>query len=186
MSSIPSQITQQPFEHPRLLRCDVVNRFHEPSVRFVELETFRLWEHMMRHRHGIEVRHLHLCLWLGEATFMRNAGPFRHAGTIEEVSRVTVSIFDERHSYFFDVKRYALAEEAGDIQDTLLARIPKEIRDRGDYELDLTPGLCVERNIEQPALELILGLSGFDESDEAGDKHDLDIKALVEGDGPQP
>lgn len=182
MSSAQATMNQQqPFEHPRLLRCDTVNRFHEAGVRFVELEHFRLWEHMMRSRHGIEVRHLQLCLWLGEATFMRNAGPFRHAGQVEEVSRITVSIYDERHSYFFDVKRYALAEEAGFVQETLQARISEEIRERGDYEVDLTPGLCVERNIEQPSLELVLGLSGFDENDQDARSHGLDIRKLVEG-----
>lgn len=158
----------RPSEHPRLLRCDTVNRFHEPGVRFVELEHFRLWEYMMRTKHGLEVRHLHLCLWLGEATFMRNAGPFSHAGRVEEVSRVTVSIFDARHSYYLDIKRYALAEEADKVEEILLSRIPEEIRKRGDYEMDLTPGLCVGRDIEKPALELVLGLSGFDERDRQG------------------
>lgn len=170
-------------EHPRLLRCDTVNRFHEPGVRFVELENYRLWEYMMRNRHGIEVRHLKLCLWLGEATFMRNAGPFSHAGDIEEVSRVQVSIFDEQHSYFFDVKRYVLAEEADKVQEIMLSRIPAEIRKRGDYEMELTPGLCVERNIERPALELVLGLSGYDERDrgnERSNQADYDFGSLLE------
>lgn len=150
--------------HPRLLRCDTVNAAGEAAVRFVELEYYRLWEYMMRQEHGIEVRHLRLCLWLGETTFMRNAGPYSHGGEVEDVNRITLSIFDRQHSYFLHVKRYVLAEESQLMEGVLLSHVPDDIQASGDMEIEVTAGICVGHDIAEPSLELVLGLSGFDES----------------------
>src|SRR5690606_20011941 len=96
--------------HPRLIRSSVHRM--DDTVRYVELDHFRLWEYMMQHRHGFTVDSHALCLWLGEETFMRNAGPFSHAGELVDVDRILITVFDPNHHYLFDIQRYVPTEDA--------------------------------------------------------------------------
>lgn len=155
-------------QHPRLLRCEIINGTGQAGVRYVELGQFKLWEHMMRTRHSIEVRKMRLCLWIGEATYMRNAGPFNHAGQIEQVDQITASVFDPQHHYLFEVQRYVPVEETEMVSDILLSHVPAHIVKQDGFTLDVVNGYCVEREIDASSLDLVLGISGYGERDIAG------------------
>lgn len=143
--------------HPRLIRCTVHGA--DDSVRYVELVQFRLWEYMMQHRHGLTVDGRALCLWLGEETFLRNAGPFSHAGELVDVDRILITVFDPDHHYLFDIQRYVPTEDAQAVSEILLSHLPANLTRRKDYDLDITHGYCVERALNPEALHLVLGLA---------------------------
>lgn len=143
--------------HPRLIRCTVHGA--SDTVRYVELTQFRLWEYMMQHRHNLAVSGHALCLWLGEETFLRNAGPFSHAGELVDVNRILITVFDPDHHYLFDIQRYVPTEDSTAISNILLSHLPANLTRRKDYDLDITHGYCVERALMPEALHLVLGLA---------------------------
>lgn len=144
--------------HPRLIRCTVHG--DQDTVRYVDLAQFRLWEYMMQHRHNLAVSGHALCLWLGEETFMRNAGPFSHAGDLVDVDRIRITVFDPDHHYLFDIQRYVPTEDSDTVSDILLSHLPANLTRQQDYDLDITHGYCVERRLDPKALDLVLGLAG--------------------------
>ena len=148
-----------PGGHPRLLRCRVANPGGEESVRFVELEQFRLWEYMMRTRHGIEVHALQLGLWIPPAEFHDHAQAFAHGGAIEKVTRITLSLFNPRHGYTLDIDRFVPSKHCGTVKRILLSHLTGQGLDSQYVDLVERHGMCVCRPVEEPAVELILGLS---------------------------
>lgn len=148
--------------HPRLLRCEVLNDAGEASIRYVELEQYRLWEHMMRTRHGIEVSRLQLGLWLSSSRFQANPEPFLHSGQVEDVACIMISWFNPRHHYTLDIVRYVPTEQCDSVKEILLSHVSDSKRQSEYFDLDVRHGVCVSRVIEDPGVELILGLSDME------------------------
>jgi len=151
-------------QHALLLRCDIVGAAEESGVRFVEAEVFHLWRYMMEHRHRIRVHHLRLCLWLEHADYVKNAELYSHGGEVEDINRLPVYLANSRQSHIFDVRRYVPAGQTELVRSILFSHIPDEIRERADFSFDVTPGVCVEQHIEIPGMDLVLGLSGFEDT----------------------
>lgn len=148
--------------HPRLLACEVLGTAGGPSLRYVELELFRLWEYMMRTRHGLEVRVTGLGLWVGPSEFDANPDGFAHMGESDEVTRFAISRFNPRHNYTFDIVRYVPTAEFGSVREILLSHVSgTELRSE-DVELSERHGVYVGKPVAQPEIELILGLSEID------------------------
>lgn len=147
---------------PRLLRCEVVNRSGDGSIRYVELEQFQLWQFMMRTRHGIEVRALQLGLWFDSLEYFQHAASFVHGGSAEEVTRITVSVFNPLHHYILDIDRYAPSQDSATVKEILVSHLADADFDRENLDLVERPGVCVTRTLVDPAVELILGLSTLD------------------------
>lgn len=145
--------------HPRLVRCEVENPAGEVSARFVELEQFQLWQYMMRTRHGIEVRARGLGLWFDSLEYFRHAASFGHGGAVEEVTRITLSAFNPLHHYVLDIDRFVPRRDRATVREILLSHLRGSDLAREHLELDERHGVCVLRALEDPALELILGLS---------------------------
>lgn len=148
--------------HPRLMRCDVVNAANEESIRCVKLEQFRLWEYMIRTRHGIQVRRVRLGLWFGSQEYREHAETFSHGGVVEDVTRITLSLFESRHHYMLDIDRFVPAEDCETVKKILLSHLADSKADRECLELIERPGVCVSREIENPAVELLVGLSAME------------------------
>lgn len=148
--------------HPRLVRCDVVNAAGQAGLRYVELEQFRLWEYMMRTRHGIEVRGLRVGLWLTSSAFRANAGPLLHGGLVEEVTRIAISRRNPRHHYTLEIVRYVPTDKHESVRQILLSHVADSEADSGYFDLSERHGVCVSRLIEDPEIELILGLSDME------------------------
>jgi hypothetical protein len=82
---------RSPFhESQKLVRCEVVNRYQESSVRFIEIGSFKLWEYLMTSKHSLKVGdpRLCLCLWVDDSEYQANANVFDRAGDIEKVDRI--------------------------------------------------------------------------------------------------
>lgn len=148
--------------HPRLLRCVVVNKTNDTSLRYVELEQFRLWQYMMSNRHGISVQQVHLGLWMPESEFETNPELFLHGGQVEEVSRITISWFNPSHNYTLHIMRYVPVEQCKTVKEILLSHITTSKQEKRAIELSEHQGVCVNRSIEEPEVELILGLSDME------------------------
>lgn len=155
---------RSPGGHPRLLRCEVANSANEQSLRYVELEQFRLWEYMMRNRHDFSVQKLQLGLWMAISEFEANPGPFQHGGQVEEVSCITISWFNSSHNYTLDIMRYVPTEQCETVRQILLSHIAASKRGGRSIDLSEQHGVCISRRIEDPEVELILGLSDMEVS----------------------
>lgn len=145
--------------HPRLLGCEVLKTTGGSSIRYVELEQFGLWEYMMRTRHGLEVRVTQLGLWVGPSEFHANPDAFLHMGSADDVTRITIHRFNPRHNYTFEIVRYTPTSEFESVKRILLSHISSAEARSEYFELTESHGTYVSKAIEQPELELILGLS---------------------------
>lgn len=148
--------------HPRLLRCDVVNTAGGTGVRYVELEQFRLWEYMMRTRHKLEVRGIRVGLWLTSPEFRANAGTLLHGGSAEEVTQIRISAFNTRHLYTLETVRYVPTEQFESVKEILLSHVADSDAERQNFDVSEHHGVCVSRVIEDPEIELVLGLSDME------------------------
>lgn len=145
---------------PRLIRCDVLNAFNAASVRFVELESFKLWEYLMQHKHGMKVTSAALCLWIDEQDFARNESLYARAGDIEEVDQVSIRIFDPRYHYAFNINRYALRPDTEQVREILLSHVPTELIQSDACEVSVMPGCCIETMKTRDLNDFVLGLAG--------------------------
>lgn len=151
--------TERHMDSRKLIRCTVVNRDGVASVRFVELEYFRLWEYMMSHKHGLKVRDISLSLWVTAEDFTRRNGIYLSAGEVENVNRFVVSVFDEANGYSHTVSRYAVARETEAMRSALLSHVPNDLQNSDRFELSVHPGFCIEREKTPDLNRFVLGLS---------------------------
>lgn len=148
--------------HARLLGCEVLNPAGESSVRYVDLEQYRLWEYMMRTRHGIEVRVAQLGLWVGPSEYHANPDRFMHMDAADEVTRITIGRFNPRHNYTFETVRYVPTAEFESVKQIFLSHLSRAEEQSEHFELTEWHGIYVSRTVEQPEMELILGLSDIE------------------------
>lgn len=146
--------------HRKLIRCNVLNPFNVPSVRFVDLESFKLWEYMMQHKHGIKVVSASLCLWVNESTYFANEALYSRAGDVEQVNQIVVTIFDDVHHYMYRVYRYALAVDSERVKDIILSHTARELTDSDRLEVTVDPGYCIEKQKTKDMNQFVLGLTG--------------------------
>ncbi|HET7650164.1 MAG TPA: hypothetical protein VFL15_05640 [Gammaproteobacteria bacterium] len=144
--------------HPRLLRCRMREAAEHGSVRYVELEQFTLWEHFMRARHRIQIQELELCLWLEKSEYTNSAAVFEHAGRIDPVHRIEVTVYDAGYHYSVTVRRYADANDAPFVADLLLKHAQQ---DSGPDECSvrIVEGRCVRVGKVSDRRALLLGLT---------------------------
>ncbi len=144
----------------KLVRCEVANRYQESSVRFVEIDAFRLWEYLMTHKHGLRIREPALCLWIGEQEYQHNANVFDRAGKVEAVSRIVVDLFDREFGFSQTITRYTRAAEAEHMLDILRSHIPPELRDDAACRIDVIAGRAVQKWHPHASRNILMGLEG--------------------------
>jgi hypothetical protein len=144
--------------HPRLLRCRMRDTAEHGGVRYVELEQFTLWEHFMRARHHMQIQDMELCLWLEKSEYASSAAVFEHAGRIDPVHRIEVTVYDAQYHYSVKVRRYADANDAPFVADLLLQHAQQD-PDHDDCSVRIVEGRCVRVGKVSDRRELLLGLS---------------------------
>lgn len=142
----------------KLIRCKVGGPQGENGVRFVALECFSLWEHMMRTRHGFMCSDYSVGLWVPAEEFERRAAVFSHGGTVEAVGRFNFSIFDDTYHYTYTASRYVPDADAEQFRQAMLAHIPEDIRRSNRFDLEAVPGYCIEKENVASRDSLVLGL----------------------------
>lgn len=153
---------ESPLFHPsqKLVRCEAVNRYRETSVRFVELDAFRLWEYLMTHKHGLRIGAPRLCLWIDGREYEDNSNVFDRAGEAEPVDRVVVDLFDREYRFSQSIVRYARHAEAGRLVDILRSHIPPGQYAEEDCRIETVPGRAVQQWHPSAGRNILLGLEG--------------------------
>jgi hypothetical protein len=104
----------------KLVRCEIQKEGSkgEPSVRYVPLEIYGLWEYLMHTRHNFNVVRQVASLWIDvdetpEAAYGENQ--------YERVTEVTLLRYSESDGMFTRVSRYFDTEECPKLTDLLLS-----------------------------------------------------------------
>jgi hypothetical protein len=142
-----------------LVRCEVTNREGDPSVRFVEYGVFRLWQYMMASKHGLVVHNLGIAIWMPEQDWQ--AQRQLTAASVEEVQRLSFAIYDRGTGLCNTMQRYVLSTDADQVRDLLLQRVSAEVRQAGDFAIDVEAGRAVARDGTADPVSLGHGLSEF-------------------------
>ena len=120
----------------KLVRCEIRPRRSEsaPSMRFVPLEIFGLWEYLMSTRHDFEVVNPRASLWLDmedspEAAYTEDQ--------YERVTEVTAFVFSPRDEMFTRACRYFQSQQCEELKSIFLAhyhengaRVQAHVRER--------------------------------------------------------
>ena len=122
-------------ESQKLVRCKVTNPRGETSVRMVELEHFRLWEHLMVSKHQLQVTEPYLCLWLHEDEFRDNADLYDDANDAAAVNRIVIDMLDANYGFSAPSSRFVLAEECERILEILRSHMPGAQADQAAFEV---------------------------------------------------
>lgn len=148
-------------ESQKLVRCDVINRYKEASVRLVEIEAFKLWQYLMTHKHGLQVSNPTLCLWVSQHEFDECSAVFERAGDVEPVDRILIDLFDEAHGFSQTSIRYARTSETEQVVKILRSHIPPELCDSPSCSVDVVQGQVVQQWVSGGASSqpLVLGLT---------------------------
>ncbi|MCB1802720.1 MAG: hypothetical protein KDI82_13600 [Gammaproteobacteria bacterium] len=153
--------TDSPFHlSQKLMRCEVVNRYHESSVRFVELDAFKLWQYLMSNKHGMKVGEPTLCLWVDADEYARNANVFDRAGGVEAVNRIVVDLFDAEYGFSQTITRYARAGETGQVTTILRSHIPDGLCDSDACQITVIEGRVVAHLPHRASRKALMGLEG--------------------------
>jgi hypothetical protein len=152
------QASGETADFQKLIRCRMTSAKGEQGVRFVALEYFSLWEHMMRTRHGLECLDYSVGLWIPAEEFDRKAHIYSHSGAVEAVGRFNFSIFDDTYHYTYTASRFVPDADAERFRQTMLAHIPDDIRLSSRFDLQAVPGYCIEKENVSSRDSLVLGL----------------------------
>lgn len=150
-----------PFHYSqKLMRCEVVNRYHESSVRFVELDAFKLWQYLISNKHGMKVGEPTLCLWVDGDEYARNANVFDRAGGVEAVNRIVVDLFDVEYGFSQTITRYARAGETDQVVSILRSHIPAGLCDTDACQITIIEGRVVAHLPHRASRKALMGLEG--------------------------
>ena len=109
----------------KIVRCHLARKGETapPQVRYVPLEIFGLWEHLMTSKHGFEVREPRASLWLDmedapEAAYTQEQ--------YERVVEVTAYVYSQRDDMFTRARRYFRADESEQLKRIFLSHYTGE------------------------------------------------------------
>jgi hypothetical protein len=104
------------------------------QVRYVPLEIFGLWEHLMTSKHGFEVLDPRASLWLDMEDAPEAAYSENH---YDRVTQVTAFVYSQRDDMFTRARRYFRSDEAEQLKQIFLshysgegARIQTQVHER--------------------------------------------------------
>ena len=147
-------------ESQKLVRCEVVNRRQESSVRFIEIDAFKLWEYLMTAKHGLKVGQPSICLWIHDNEYQRNASVFERTGEVEPVNRLVVDLFDREYGFSQTITRYARAGETDKVLSILRSHIPTEVCGSEECDIDIVSGRVVQQWHPHATRNILMGLEG--------------------------
>ena len=118
----------------KLVRCEIRRAESDASsVRFVPLEIYGLWEHLMRTKHQFEVTSNISSLWIDVD---ENPDAAYGENKYERVTEVTLLRYSAKDGMFDRVNRYFPTEEYPQLKNLLL-RHYESVREPGDPSLQL-------------------------------------------------
>ena len=136
-------LLNQPQQSQKLIQCCSIGRDGRESQRFIELEQFRLWSYMMRHKHKLNIKDASLGLWVEEESFAERSEIYSRFPEIKEVNKICLLLFDDINGFSHAIYRYALREETGMLEQVLLSHLSPEIAANGNYQIITHEGYCI-------------------------------------------
>ena len=134
----------------KLVRCQVKpkNGNGKPTTRYVPLEIFDLWEHLMESRHGLDVSEARASLWLDMEDSPEAAYEEQN---FDRVTEVTLFVYSGRDDMFTRVCRYFPSDEVDQTKEILLTHY----RDRGRVgpQIRERPGIYIHRHLAMAEAE---------------------------------
>jgi len=127
----------------KIMRCEIRRAGGKgpTTERFVPLEIFGLWEHLMMHRHGFEVLKARASLWLD----MEDSPDSAYGESqFERVTEVTAFVYSERDGMFTRARRYFASDRCEDLKRIFLNHY---VSDDGRLQTHLRerPGIFLHR-----------------------------------------
>jgi hypothetical protein len=159
--NIPSQTRPNPAHESvteKLIRCEMVHPNGKGSTRFISLELFLLWAHMMRTRHNMECKEYSISLWVPADEYQKKSGIFSHSGNIEQVNRFDFLLFDATYNYPYQATRFVLESDSERFKQAMSSHIPQELQLDGRLEIEKTPGYCIAKDSVNNGDHIVLGL----------------------------
>lgn len=144
----------------KVVRCHVTNSNGDVTMRFIELEDYKLWEYMMQHKHGMQVDIERLCVWLVGEEYLAKEQLYSRSGSSEQVERIVLRVFDESKAYYHTINRFYPAADSDAMKRILLKHVPDEVRDSDRLEMFRFPGYCIESPGRSTTDKIVLGLEG--------------------------
>jgi hypothetical protein len=104
----------------KIMRCEIrrVGGTGATSERFVPLEIFGLWEHLMTHKHNFEVLGARASLWLDMED---SPGSAYGEAQFERVTEVTAFVYSERDRMFTRARRYFASDRCEELKRIFLS-----------------------------------------------------------------
>ena len=151
------------YEHPfsateKLIRCDIINRYNEQSVRLIEFNNFKLWEYMMTHKHGARIKNISLCLWVSEEEYEDHESVYSHTGDAEPVNRVIVDLYDEEYGFSNVITRFVRESETDQIIEILKSHLAKQSATLTDAEIQTYKGYSITQTKPTHTRPMMMGL----------------------------
>ncbi len=128
----------------KLVRCEVSSGRSAVSSRYIPMEIFGLWEYLMVHKHGFDVRNCGASLWLDmeespEAAYTQNS--------YDRVTEVTLYLYSETDGMVTRVCRYFPTESYPELKRIFLSHYtPSEARVEGGPQLKEREGIWIRRS----------------------------------------
>lgn len=109
----------------KIVRCQLrrPDAKRPPQVRYVPLEIFGLWEHLMTSRHGFQVLEPRASLWLDMEDAPEAAYSENH---YDRVTQVTAFVYSQRDDMFTRARRYFRSDEAETLKQIFLSHYSGE------------------------------------------------------------
>ena len=102
----------------KLVRCEVRSDASPPSVRYIPMEIYGLWEYLMVHKHGFDVRSLGASLWIDVEESPEVAYT---ESSYERVTEVTLFVYSEQDGMFSRACRYFPTESYPELKRIFLS-----------------------------------------------------------------
>lgn len=111
----------------KLVRCEIQREDGSGrGVRYVPLEILGLWEHLMRSRHGLQVRSRTASVWVEEEKARAGSAAPPPA---ERVTELCLYVFDRRDGMLHNICRFLPTEELPRLRDLLLSHYRSRLGD---------------------------------------------------------
>lgn len=142
----------------KLIRCSVINRYSELSVRLVELNNYRLWEHLMTSRHEATIKDIKLCLWTCNKHFHDNESVYANNEEIDPVNRIIVDLYDEEYGFSNTIVRFVMASETEQVVKILRSHISTDHYIPEDCDIQVHEGVSIVQKHHIRSRPMIIGL----------------------------
>src|SRR5258706_4674420 len=130
----------------KIIRCEIrpSGSAERVTERYVPLEIFGLWEHLMTAKHGIEVVNSLASLWLD----MEDSPEAAYSdGQYERVTEVTAFVYSGRDEMFTRSCRYFPSDECPRLKDIFLSHYQGEDVARLQPPVRERPGIWLHRSL---------------------------------------